>query len=177
MTMTRRQALWGGGGFLAVLSCSGEVRAGNMMKIVMKGNQDGSRVWFDPIGLHVNPGQTVQWTNLDAGNSHTATAYDPANFNRPRRIPNGAKAWDSDYLLPGETYNVTLTLPGVYDYYCVPHEHAGMVGRIVVGTPPSVGWQAPHNKPGAESALPKAALANFPSIEQIVREGMVHYRM
>ena len=128
MTMTRRQALWGGGGFLAVLSFSGAVRAGNMMKIVMKGNQDGSRVWFDPIGLHVNPGQTLQWTNLDAGNSHTATAYDPANFNRPRRIPNGAKALGLRLLA------------------------------------------------GAEGALPEAALAAFPSIEQIVRDGMVHYR-
>ena len=28
---------------------------------------------------------------------------------------------------------MTFTDEGVYDYYCVPHEHAGMVGRIVVG--------------------------------------------
>jgi plastocyanin len=175
--MTRRQALWSGGGFLAALSFHGAARAGSMTKIVMKGNKDGSRVWFDPMGLHVKPGQIVQWTNLDAGNSHTATAYDQANFNRPRRIPNGATAWDSDYLLPGETYSVTLTLPGVYDYYCVPHEHAGMVGRIVVGNPPSGGWPAPQNTPAAESALPEAALSAFPSIEDIVRDGTVYYRI
>jgi plastocyanin len=57
----------------------------------------------------------------------------------------------------------------------VPHEHAGMVGRIVVGTPPPGGWPAPQNKPGAEGALPEAALSAFPSIEEIIRDGVVHY--
>ncbi len=118
----------------------------------------------------------MQWTNHDAGNSHTATAYYPANFNRPWRIPKSAKAWDSDYLLPEETYSVTLTSPGVYDYYCAPHEHAGMVGRIVVGSRPPQGWPAPENAPGTEGALPDAALAAFPSVEDIVREGVIHYR-
>ena len=37
--------------------------------------------------------------------------------------------------MPGESFEVELTEPGVYDYFCIPHEHAGMVGRIVVGGP------------------------------------------
>ena len=142
----------------------------------MMGNKDGSRVWFDPIGLHVAPGHVVQWINLDAGNSHTATAYHPANFDRPRRIPAGAKAWNSDYLLPNETFSVTLTTPGVYDYYCVPHEHAGMVGRIIVGSRPGQGWPAQRDMPGTDGALPEVALAAFPSVEAIVREGAIHRR-
>ena len=28
-----------------------------------------------------------------------------------------------------------LTVEGVYDYFCAPHEMAGMVGRIIVGRP------------------------------------------
>ena len=36
---------------------------------------------------------------------------------------------------------MTLDRPGVYDYYCQPHEMAGMVGRIVVGEPRDAGWE------------------------------------
>ena len=104
----------------------------------MRGKADGSHVWFDPIGLHVQPGQTVRWTNRDPGNSHTVTSYHPDIFERPLRIPAGAKPWNSDYLLPNESFSQTFTVEGVYDYYCVPHEHAGMVGRIVVGAPAAV---------------------------------------
>ena len=141
----------------------------------MMGNQDGSRVWYDPIGLHIQPGQAVQWVNSDAGNAHTATAYHPANFGRPRRIPDGAEPWNSDYLLPNEMYVVTLTRPGVYDYYCVPHEHAGMVGRIVVGTPPAQGWP-PASVGSGDGALPDVALKAFPSVDEILRVGVVHRR-
>jgi hypothetical protein len=61
---------------------------------------------------------------------------------------------------------VELTEPGVYDYFCIPHEHAGMVGRIVVGSP------------GADAArpdgdLPDAALKAFPPVEAILRQGIV----
>ena len=101
----------------------------------MQGNADGSQVWFDPIGLRIEPGQTIRWINLDPGNSHTATAYHPKNFERPLRIPEGAEPWNSDYLLPNESFSVTLKVEGVYDFFCVPHEHAGMVGRIIVGQP------------------------------------------
>ena len=44
----------------------------------MQGRGDGSHVWFDPIGLLVRPGQTVRWTNREAGNVAHATAYHPA---------------------------------------------------------------------------------------------------
>jgi plastocyanin len=38
-----------------------------------------------------------------------------------------------DYLnAPGETYELKLTTPGVYGYYCEPHQGAGMVGSITV---------------------------------------------
>ena len=103
----------------------------------MQGNTDGSHVWFDPIGLRIEPGQTVRWINLDPGNSHTATAYHPTNFEHPLRIPEEAQPWNSDYLLPNETFSVTLAVEGIYDFFCIPHEHAGMVGRIIVGQP---GW-------------------------------------
>ena len=158
----------------ALLFGSKTVRAADPIEIVMGGRPDGSHVWFDPIGLHVEPGQTVRWVNRDAGNSHTATAYHPDNFGRPRRIPPAAKPWDSDYLLPGESFSITLTKPGVYDYYCVPHEHAGMVGRIVVGHPDNT---EPFEASGDDlEALPEVALANLPSVDRILADGQVTSR-
>jgi plastocyanin len=176
MMLTRRHVLWWAGACVAVPALPPLARGAGLTRIRMMGNQDGSRVWFDPIGIHVQPGQVVQWVNTDPGNSHTSTAYHPANFDRPQRIPNGAKPWDSNYLLPNETFSVTLTRPGVYDYYCVPHEHAGMVGRIIVGTPPPRGWPEPQNPTGGEGALPEVALKAFPSVAEILRTGVIHRR-
>ena len=118
----------------------------------MQGRGGGSHVWFDPIGLLVRPGQTVRWTNREAGNVHTATAYHPANLDRPLRIPRAALPWDSDYLMPGESFAVELTEPGVYDYFCIPHEHAGMVGRIVVGGLGPDDGRPPGRRPAGRGA-------------------------
>jgi plastocyanin len=138
----------------------------------MVGLPDGSDVWFDPIGLLVQPGQTVRWTNRDAGNSHTVTAYHPTLFDRSRRIPTHAKPWNSDYLLPNGSFSVLFSEPGVYDYYCVPHEHAGMVGRIVVGNPNAKDWWQTALL-NTDSNLPKAALDGFPAIAEIVKKGNI----
>jgi plastocyanin len=32
----------------------------------------------------------------------------------------------------GDTFDVTFEQPGTYEYYCIPHESAGMKGTIVV---------------------------------------------
>lgn len=162
-----------GGGFLAALLIRpAAATAGDVVEIGMQGNADGSHVWFDPVGVHVQPGQTIRWTNRDPGNSHTATAYHPALFGRPRRIPAGAEPWDSDYLLPEESFSVVLVETGVYDYYCVPHEHAGMVGRIVVGAP-TADQMAAAPPDAALTPLPDAALSGFPSVEEIIARGLV----
>jgi plastocyanin len=174
MRATRRQALQAGGGILAALLLRPlPVSAAEVVEVAMQGTPDGSDVWFDPIGILVQPGQAIRWTNRDPGNSHTVTSYHPSLFDRPRRIPEGATPWDSDYLLPDESFSLTLSVPGVYDYYCVPHEHAGMVGRIIVGTPDA--GAADYAKAGAGlTELPAAALAGFPDVAAIIAAGAVH---
>lgn len=174
MIATRRQALQAGGGLLAALLLRPlPVLAAGTVEVVMQGTPDGSQVWFDPVGILVQPGQAIRWTNRDAGNSHTVTSYHPSLFDRPRRIPEGASPWDSDYLLPDESFALTLSLPGVYDYYCMPHEHAGMVGRIVVGTP-GAGAADFANAGAGLTELPQVALAGFPDVAAIVAAGAVH---
>ncbi|TIP75815.1 MAG: hypothetical protein E5X53_05380 [Mesorhizobium sp.] len=170
MILTRRRVLEAGGGIFAAFLAELAAAAGEPVEIAMKGKADGSHVWFDPIGLHVKPGQTVQWVNRDRGNSHTATSYHPEIFERVRRIPAKAKPWNSDYLLPDETFSFRFDEEGVYDYYCVPHEHAGMVGRIVVGNPS--GTEVAAEATGL-TPLPTPALNGFPPVEEIVAKGIV----
>lgn len=173
--VSRRHILRIGGGLLAGLALPRLALphlalADEPVEIRMQGNADGSHVWFDPIGVHIRPGQRIRWINLDPGNSHTATAYHPKNFDHALRIPEGAEPWNSDYLLPDESFEITLGVEGVYDYYCVPHEHAGMVGRIVVGSPPDPRMTTAGDQ-GAP--VPEEALRAFPPVEEIVRLGRV----
>lgn len=173
MIVTRRHFVEGGGGLLlAALLARPAFSAPQFVDIEMRGKDNGAHVWFEPWGIHIEPGQTVRWTNRDPANSHTTTAYHPDVFDRPLRVPAGAKPWNSDYLLPGQSFAVTLAVPGIYDYYCVPHEEAGMVGRIVVGRPQPVVTTAmdPSLTP-----LPNPALNGFPAVDEIIAKGVVHH--
>ena len=77
---------------------------------------------FNPDIIYIQPGDTVQWTNMT---SHTSTSIDGL-------IPEGATPWNGQL---GENLQVTLTVPGIYGYYCIPHIGFGMMGVIVVGKP------------------------------------------
>ncbi len=161
MLVSRRNLLITGGAAIAALFPAIRALAGDVARITMSGDSLGAEVWFDPVGLLVRPGTTVTWQNNDPGNSHTSTAYHPANRDHPLRIPPGAMPWDSGYLLPGETFDVVLTEPGVYDYYCQPHEASGMRGRIVVAASGTVPVEPSGNLPG------------LPAVAEIVRLGVV----
>lgn len=137
-------------------------------EITMNGTQDGSRVWFEPVGLHVPTGTRIRWTNRDQGNSHSSTAYHPDNDGHPLRIPANARPWNSDLLLPAQYFEVTLSVEGVYDYFCMPHEMAGMAGRIIVGTPPASGfWNM------AAPEIPQPVLDTLPGVNLILEKGRV----
>lgn len=170
--MNRRMLITGGAALLGAASMRPRTTmAAPPLLIEMKGSPRGEMVWFVPLGLAVAPGATVRFVNRDPGNSHTATAYHPDILDRPQRIPDRARPWDSGLLLPDQAFEITLTVPGVHDLYCQPHEHAGMVARIVVGRPgQDPGWQDPAAGPGD---LPEAALAAFPPIHAILEQGTV----
>ncbi|WP_423745776.1 plastocyanin/azurin family copper-binding protein (plasmid) [Haladaptatus sp. SPP-AMP-3] len=96
--------------------------------------QDSEGYYFDPIGLHVKPGDTVKWACKSG--AHSATSYSKGN---PKvnnvLIPKGADGWNSGILQPGQSFTHTFTTKGTYDYYCIPHKTLGMVARIVCGEP------------------------------------------
>jgi plastocyanin len=118
---------------------------------------EGGRFFFDPAALHLEPGEEVLWVNL--GDNHSTTAYHPAN-GKPLRIPEGADPWDSGILGLGDVgiaFSYTFRVEGTYDYFCMPHEFLGMVGRIVTG------------RPGGPAEATSIANADLP---QAVREEM-----
>lgn len=122
---------------------------------------DNKGSYFDPKGLLIDAGTTVRFIN-ESG-SHSTTAYHPDNGDKPLRIPKEATPWDSGIIAdPDETFEVTFETPGVYDYYCTPHEMLAMVGRIVVAEPQGgPGTTPPQN-------LPPAATEALPPVDTIV---------
>jgi len=144
-------------------------------------SKDGAEVYFDPVGVRIQPGDTVRWIQVNG--YHSVTAYHPVNSGRELRIPERAEPWDSGMLLAeypakGSTFEHTFTVPGVYDYLCIPHEAAGMVGRIIVGEPAAGPGTRPfgyapdrHWKP-----VPTAAQHAFPAIALIMEKGMARAR-
>jgi plastocyanin len=154
-------------------------RAAQVVDIHMRSDQLGTKVWFEPIGVYIEPGQTVRW--IVSENVHTTSAYHPRNSNHSLRIPQNAIPWDSGFLSPGEHFELKLMTQGAYDYYCMPHEEAGMVGRIIVGRPTGPGvlpFDYYQGRPGTTNwrPVPSAAQKAFPSIEQIMREKIVRLK-
>ena len=83
----RRAVLRAGGLVLAGLAASAglrPVRAGGIVEIRLRSDTLGARVWFDPIGLLGEPGQTGRGDT--EANVHTSTAYHPAKDGHALRI-------------------------------------------------------------------------------------------
>lgn len=159
------------------LSTGAARAAAPVVEIRMRSRDKGAHVSFDPVGVLVRPGTTIRW--MVEADVHTTTAYHPANDSHPLRIPELAQPWASDYLInPGDSFEVTLAVEGVYDYFCAPHEIAGMVGRIIVGQPTGPGalpfdYFAGDWAKASWTEIPEAARERFPPIELILSRGVV----
>ena len=123
---------------------------------------------FSPHVAWVEAGGTVTFVN-ESG-AHSATAYAPDN-DKPRRIPEGGTAFDTELLSEaGAEVTVTLEEPGVYDYYCIPHEGVGMIGSIIVGEPD------PHGQPGLSEPtdVPESTHDKLHELNEMVNEALGH---
>ncbi|HYB42035.1 MAG TPA: plastocyanin/azurin family copper-binding protein [Candidatus Methylomirabilis sp.] len=177
--LTRRRFMTGSGLALAVLAMPRRAAAAAVIEIRMQNDASRVKSWYDPVGLLIAPGDTVRWIlDMDV---HSATAYHPKNANHSLRIPEGAAPWDSGIMsFKGKHFDTRLTVEGVYDYFCTPHENDGMVGRIVVGNPGNGPGTLPFDyfKGKHPDWLPVPPLAQkmFPSVKQIMAQKTVHYR-
>jgi len=102
---------------------------------------DMQAVAFEPEQLTVTVGDTVAWVHK-GGEPHNVVAYGDG-------IPEDAEYWASGgfsseeetregwengkgAVQSGEYYERDFETPGTHEYFCVPHEAAGMVGEVVV---------------------------------------------
>jgi len=135
--MDRRAYLAGVGGIAAsgVTGCL-DVIAADQFDVGMSPNA------FEPRKYTTTVGETVVWRNTSS-RGHTVTAYDEGIPEDAEYFASGdfdsledaRAAWDTSgegIISAGEEFRYTPTIPGVYRYVCLPHENAGMVGRLVV---------------------------------------------
>jgi plastocyanin len=64
---------------------------------------------FDPAEVTVAPGAVVTWQNTDQSGVHTAKAKDGS--------------FDTGYIDPGGSKDVTMSKPGDHQYYCELHTY------------------------------------------------------
>lgn len=72
---------------------------------------------FVPEQITVKPGTTVRWNNEERRTSHSVLFTGPDGF-------------ESERLLPGESWSRRFDTPGRYPYSCGPHPD--MKGLVVV---------------------------------------------
>lgn len=91
-----------------------------------------SQLTFSPATLNISVGDTVTFKNTSSF-PHSATC-DPSKAANASHVtlPSGAATWDSGILTAGSQFSHTFTVPGRYDYICIPHEQQGMLGTINV---------------------------------------------
>jgi plastocyanin len=121
---------------------------------------EDSEYYYDPIGLFVEPGTTVEWVN-EAG-SHSSTAYSEGNGGAEvTRIPDDAEPWNSEILSEeGGTFSYTFEVEGTYDYFCIPHKTLAMVGRVVCGEPGDVEGNPPDGEvPAAQDIADQGSIS------------------
>lgn len=99
------------------------------LTVVVEGTNVDAR--FEPALLQINPGDVIRFVVREG--LHTITAYHPDN-RRILRMPESAESFDSGPLTKGDIWYLTITEPGVYDYFCLPHEKMGHAGRIISGS-------------------------------------------
>ncbi len=77
---------------------------------------------FVPQNVTIRTGQRVRWVNDDA-TFHTVT---PRNAAQPGTMTRATRS------TAGTVLEHTFNTAGTFDYFCEPHDAAGMVGRVTV---------------------------------------------
>ncbi len=135
---------------------------------------------FDPDELTIAVGDTVVWENVGSV-PHTVTAYGGDIPGEAAYFASGdfeseqaaREAYPPGGSIPGgESYQHTFEVEGEYDYFCIPHEQAGMVAQLTVGeagnggtaTPGGDGGPAGPLVPDSARALVVATTLGFASV-------------
>lgn len=86
----------------------------------------GGELVFEPDEITVEAGTTLVWT-WESDNHNVVVANQPEEASWQ-----GTEGGDGSLYDEGHAYEHTFEVPGRYEYYCTPHQSAGMVGSVVV---------------------------------------------
>lgn len=94
---------------------------------------------FVPDTFEVAVGETVTWENVGSV-EHSVTAYENDIPKEVTYFASGGfdsesaarDAYPDGSIAGEETYEYTFDTAGEYQYFCIPHEQAGMKGTITV---------------------------------------------
>ena len=89
---------------------------------------------FNPKVITVTAGSLIIWTNRDLV-AHTSTGF----------LTNVEPFCGGTLMSANQSCSIRFMTPGVYPYYCVPHQAFGMVGTVVVASAvssPKPSWNA-----------------------------------
>src|SRR6188472_2409461 len=95
---------------------------------------------YSPEPIEIESGQTVTWINGDTI-SHTVTSGQDGDLDE-------GTLFDSDAIIPNQSYSLTFDSPGEFDYYCI--YHPTMVGEVIVNGP-DTSSPASEDSPDEES--------------------------
>lgn len=94
-----------------------------------------SRLRFEPDRLPISNGEVVTWLFESIGHNVSCVPSDTDVAS----LPDGATPFSSykgqgkfQTMERGETFSHRFELPGTYEYLCIPHQSAGMVGSVEV---------------------------------------------
>jgi halocyanin-like protein len=80
---------------------------------------NGGSFAFSPVAVRIDPGTTVRWVWTGEGGFHNIVAED-GSFQSDQTNNEGFE------------FEQTFEEPGLYRYYCAPHESLGMKGVVLV---------------------------------------------
>ncbi|MFB6105937.1 MAG: plastocyanin/azurin family copper-binding protein [Halobacteriaceae archaeon] len=94
---------------------------------------------FVPDRVEVSVGDTVRWTNVGVV-AHSVTAYEDDVPSDAAYFASGGfdsesaanRAYPEGGIGEDGSYEHTFEVAGTYEYFCIPHESAGMTGTVVV---------------------------------------------
>ena len=84
---------------------------------------------FVPATVTIQPGDTVQWINVDPFQLDHATVSGTGSAD-----PAMGEIWNSGTLRTNESFEFTFHEAGTFEYFSVPHEFEGMFGVVIVST-------------------------------------------
>ena len=102
------------------LADQGDTQSADSIPVVIAGIKGDQS--YSPNPIRIESGQTITWHNGDTV-SHTVTS------GQDNDADEGA-LFDSDAIIPNQSYSLTFDSPGDFKYYCI--YHPSMVGEVIV---------------------------------------------